>query len=183
MTGTLRFIGVLLLSMVFSSQLMAARIYTDSAWTPNFAVPGLDRAPVYLSITNLSDSPRQLIGASAEIADQVSIQALTQANNRMRVSYIERVELPVGVTVNLEDSGLYLMLEGIQSNLRPGSRFNLTLHFDHGEEQTLRVQVRSVGVTADRMLENMRTDPMQPGSAPRRTEGLEEGIKTDPLIR
>lgn len=183
MLGVSRFFSVLLLSVVFASPAVASKIYSDNAWSPSFSVPGLDRAPVYLNLTNLSDTSRFLVGASTEVASQVTIQALTQSSNRMRMSYIDRVELPIAVPVNMDDSSLFLMLEGITSQQRAGSRFNLTLHFDNGDQETVRVQVRSVGVSSDRMLENMRTDPMQPGRTPRRTEGLDEGIMTDPLIR
>ncbi|MCD8512857.1 MAG: copper chaperone PCu(A)C [Nitrincola sp.] len=178
-----RFVAVILFSLLFASPVMAARIFSDNAWSPSFGVAGLESAPVYLTITNLSDTNRYLVGASTESASQVTIQSLSQSTNRMRISYIDRVELPIAVPVNFENSALFLMLEGIKNPLRAGSRFNLTLHFDNGEQETVRVQVRSVAVSGDRMLENMRTDPMQPGRSPRRTEGLDEGIMTDPLIR
>lgn len=183
MLGVSRFFSVLLISVVFASPAMATKIYSDNAWSPSFSIPGLDRAPVYLNLTNLSGTSRFLVGASTDIASKVSIQALTTHSNLMRISYLERVELPIAVPVNFDDSSLFLMLEGVENQQRAGSRFNLTLHFDNGEQEVVRVQVRSVGISSDLMLENMRTDPMQPGAKPRRTEGLDEGIMTDPLIR
>ena len=185
MCGVSRLFAIFLLVMMFASPSMASRIYSDNAWSPFFAVTDLDKAPVYVTLTNLSGTSRFLVGASTDtdIASQVTIQALTQSTNRMRISYLDRVELPTAVPISMNDSSLFLMLEGIKGTQRAGSRFNLTLHFDDGEQETIRVQVRSVGVTSDRMLENMRTDPMQQGRSPRRSEGLEEGIMTDPLIR
>ena len=183
MLGVNRFFSVFLISVVFASPALATKIYSDNVWSPYFSVPDLNRAPVYLNLTNLSDTPRFLVGASTEVASQVTIQALTQSSNRMRMSYIDRVELPIAVPVNMDDSSLFLMLEGITSQQRAGSRFDLVLFFDNGDQETVRVQVRSVGVSSDRMLENMRTDPMQPGTTIRRSEGLDEGIMTDPLIR
>ncbi len=100
-----------------------------------------------------------------------------------QVTDISAVALPSGVPINMDNSGLYLLLDGINEPLRAGSRFNINLMFDEGESQTVRVQVRSVAVSGDRMLENMRTDPMQQGLSPRRSEGLDEGVMTDPLIR
>lgn len=183
MLNTGRLIILLLGSLCLANPVLAAKIYSDNAWSPSFGIAGLERAPVYLTLTNLSDTNRYLVGASSDVASQVTLQSLSQSTNRMRISYLDRVELPVAVPVNFENSALFLMLEGVKTPLRAGSRFNLTLHFDDGEEETIRVQVRSVAVSGDRMLENMRTDPMQPGRSPRRTEGLDEGIMTDPLIR
>jgi copper(I)-binding protein len=183
MTVIYRFGVILLASLCFSTQAMAEKVYIDSVWSPYFAVPELDRAPVYMTITNLSSNDRQLLSATTDVADKVLIQSMITAGAVGQVTDISGVVLPSGVPVNMDSSNLYLLLEGINARLRAGSRFSMNLLFDDGESQAIRVQVRSVGVSGDRMLENMRTDPMQQGRSPRRSEGLDEGVLTDPLIR
>ncbi|WP_417579371.1 copper chaperone PCu(A)C [Nitrincola sp.] len=183
MVGICRFSVILLASLCFSVQVMAEKIYVDSVWSPYFAVPELDRAPVYMTITNLSNHDRQLLSATTDVADQVLIQSIMVTGAIGQVTDISAVVLPSGVPVNMDNAGLYLLLQGINETLRAGSRFSMNLLFDDGESQTVRVQVRSVAVSGDRMLENLRTDPMQQGGSPRRSEGLDEGVMTDPLIR
>lgn len=178
-----RFGAILLVSLCFSAHAMAEKIYVDSAWSPYFAVPELDSAPVYMTITNLSAKQRQLLSVSTDVADQVLIQSMETVADVAQVTDISAVALPSGVPINMDNSGLYLLLDRINEPLRAGSRFNINLMFDEGESQTVRVQVRSVAVSGDRMLENLRTDPMQQGLSPRRSEGLDEGVMTDPLIR
>lgn len=178
-----RFAFILLVSLCFSAQAMAEKIYVDSVWSPYFAVPELERAPVYMTITNLSSNDRQLLSVTTDVADRVLIQSMTTAGSVGQVTDVSGVVLPRGVPVNMDSSGLYLLLEGINARLRAGSRFSMNLLFDDGKSQSVRVQVRSVAVSGDRMLENLRTDPMQQGRSPRRSEDLDEGVLTDPMIR
>lgn len=178
-----RFGVILLASLCFSTQAMAEKVYIDSVWSPYFAVLELDRAPVYMTITNLSSNDRQLLSATTDVADKVFIQSMVTVGAEVQIIDISGVVLPSGVPVHMDSSNLYMLLDGINTSLRAGSRFSMILLFDDGESQNVRVQVRSVGVSGERMLENMRTDPMQQGRSPRRSDGLNEGVLTDPLIR
>ncbi|KGK42591.1 hypothetical protein LH51_05925 [Nitrincola sp. A-D6] len=183
MMGIYRFLAILLVSLSFSAQAIAEKIYVDSAWSPYFAVPELDRAPVYMTITNLSNKERKLLSVTTDIADKVVIQSMVNVEGTAQITDISDVVLPSGVPVNMDNTNLYLLLEGINSRLRAGSRFSMNLLFDEGESQSVRIQIRSVAVSGDRMLENIRTDPMQQGHSPRRSEDLDEGVLTDPMIR
>lgn len=170
-------------SLVVSHSVLADKVYVQDAWSPAFAVSALTQAPVYMTLTNLSAESRQLVSAETSVAKAVTLQGWTQDAQLRKVQHLNAMELPVAAPVSLNAGSAYLMLDGLNAPLRPGSRFTLTLAFDNGERSDVRVQVRSSQVSGERVLEGMRTDPLQQGTPQRRTEGLDDALRTDPLLR
>jgi copper(I)-binding protein len=94
---------------------------------------------------------------------------------------IAAVELPPGVPVPLQAGGAYLVLEGLKPTSRPRAAQTIRLVFEHAGEREYRVRVRPQGL-GDDTLENLRTDPLQQPGKPARTEGLDDALRTDPLL-
>jgi copper(I)-binding protein len=68
----------------------------------------------------------------AEMQDMANVGGMT---------HIQRLEIAAGHEVEFEPGGYHLMLVGLTRELVAGETFELTLHFEHGEDLTVQVSV------------------------------------------
>jgi len=173
-------LAALVCGALASAPAAAERIHVRDAWMPAYA--GNPRnAPVFLTLVNLGPEPDRLIAVKVEGGAAASIRAMVIEGGEARQREIAAVELPPGVPVPLQAGGAYLVLEGLKATPRPRAAQTVRLVFEHAGEREYRVRVRPQGL-GDDTLENLRTDPLQQPGKPARTEGLDDALRTDPLL-
>ncbi len=112
---------------------------------------GVRNTAAYLhGICNLGARPDRLLGASASVAEQVRIHGCVVQAGAMRLRDVAAIELPPGTTVSLRHGrGFQLMLVGLRQLLKPGDRFELTLHFGYAGRLTVDAHVQIPRILAD----------------------------------
>lgn len=106
--------------------------------------PGQPNSAVFLSLTNSSAQDRALVGAASPAAGVTELHTHVNESGMMRMSRIDRIELPAGQTVTLKPGGLHVMLIGLKQSLEPGATIDLTLIYDDGSNLSVQVPVRQI---------------------------------------
>jgi len=118
--------------------LLALALATPTAAkTPSVHVSGWARATVaaqsgsaaYLSIHNAGSSPDRLLSISTPAAASASVHSTTMSGNVMRMRPAGPQVIPAGGTLQMKPGGIHVMLMGLKSPLKVGSRLPLTLRF------------------------------------------------------
>jgi copper(I)-binding protein len=120
---------------------LAADISVTQAWA-RATVPGQKAGGVFLRLDNKGNADR-LLSARADVCEAVELHSMTMDGDVMRMRELLAIELPAGGSVELKPGGLHLMLLGLKSPLKEGSRFGLTLKFERSGELKVDVPVRS----------------------------------------
>ena len=105
---------------------------------------GADRpAAGYMKILNPGGVADALIGASCAIAESVEVHETSMdSSGMMGMHPVDRIEIPAGGSVALEEGGYHLMLMGIDWNdIVAGSTIELTLEFERAGTVTVQAQV------------------------------------------
>jgi copper(I)-binding protein len=104
--------------------------------TPNSAV--------YFELSNTGDTADALTSVETELAEAAELHETTiDANDVATMMPLDRIELPAGGSARLEPGGKHLMLVGLDSELEPGDRVPLTLHFENAAPQTIEAEVQA----------------------------------------
>jgi putative intracellular protease/amidase/copper(I)-binding protein len=94
----------------------------------------------HLVIENRSGSASALVGARTDVAGSVELHRMVADNGMMRMSKLDRIELPVGRTELTGD--LHLMLMDLKRSVKEGDQVALTLDFANSVSKTILVPVR-----------------------------------------
>ncbi len=106
--------------------------------------PGQTVTAAFMTLTNNANHACQLVGASSPIASKAELHAHFHENGRMSMRPVDEVVVAAGESVSLKPGGYHLMLFGLQSSLKDGEKYELTLLFKGCPELNLKVPVRSV---------------------------------------
>lgn len=165
---------------LLTAQTAAAEIHVQEAWSP--AMPaGVTQVPVYMVLTNLGQETDRLLGASTEIAGEVSLQGAQVAAEQWQQVELTAIDLPAFLPVGMTMTSAYLVLGDLQQGLRPGGRYPLTLHFEDAPDQQLRVRVRATNLFGSHL--DDRSDPMQHQPGRSRPTTSPDDFRSDPFIR
>jgi periplasmic copper chaperone A len=116
-------------------------IEVTHAWV-RLPAPGLSVAAGYFDISNRSDTPIGLIGASSDAANSIELHTESHDGEMMQMRQLEAVALAPKQTVSFSPGGTHLMLlgySGVTSNKIP-----ITLRFSDGSQQTVSFEVRTL---------------------------------------
>ena len=100
-------------------------------------------AVVYLTLTNSGSGDDRLTAVETKVAGRASMHISTTADGVMRMRAIDGVDIPAGETVRLSPAGSHIMLEQLAAPLNGGSKFTLTLRFQHSAPTQVSVTVRA----------------------------------------
>ena len=128
---------------------------TASTPTPSAATPTIEGARIrpplapgapgaaYLTIRNPGGVADALTGASCASAESVEVHETSMdSSGMMGMHPVDRIEIPAGGSIALEEGGYHLMLMGIDWNdIVAGSAIELTLEFEHAGKVTVQAQV------------------------------------------
>lgn len=121
-------------------------IILEHPWSP--ATPnGAATAAAYMSIENHGRSDDRLLGGSVPVAAKVEVHAMSMANGIMSMHALsDGLKIPAGMTVNLEPNANYhLMISGLKSALKDGTKLPLTLHFAKAGDVHVEIPVLPIG--------------------------------------
>jgi periplasmic copper chaperone A len=97
----------------------------------------------YFLLTNFEDQDDKLIGVASDVAQLVEIHESYESDEGMMgMREVPEVDLPAQSTVRFEQGGLHIMLIQATRTLADGDTFELTLHFEHSDSQTIQVPIR-----------------------------------------
>jgi copper(I)-binding protein len=116
--------GWMTAALLVSFASYAGDLEVSNAWTRATA-PGQDAASVDLTIVSKQDAA--LVGASSPASKTAALHSMTMEGGMMRMREVNAIKLPAGKTINLQDGGYHLMLEGLKSPLKEGEAIPLTL--------------------------------------------------------
>src|SRR5690606_18871663 len=71
------------------------------------------------------------------------------AGAAMSMEQVDRLELPAGEQLDVDEAGYHVMLVGLADALVGGDTFELTLDFERAPDQTVTVEVRDFPPDAD----------------------------------
>lgn len=128
-----------------AAALLAATAAAADAPTARYAwaratPPGSETAAVYLTIRGGTGADR-LESASTPRATMTHLHSVDDSGGMTRMRAVDGLDIPAGHDVTLAPQGLHLMLMGIDRPLVAGERFPVTLHFMHGGDRIVDVQV------------------------------------------
>ena len=107
--------------------------------------PGAITGAAYLTVTNASRAPEQLLGAASPAAAKVEIHRMSIADGVMRMAAAKAgVAIPAGQSLELRPGGYHLMLSGLREPLRPGARILVTLKFARAGSVPVELSVREL---------------------------------------
>lgn len=137
-----------LVSMALSAALpfaAHAEVAVSEAWA---RASILASRPGAAYLTLQSDVDDRLIGATAPVADEVTLHTTeTDTAGVGRMVRIEVLDLPAEETVTLTPGRMHLMLMGLSKKLAEGSTFPLILHFETANKITVDVPVLGAAAT------------------------------------
>lgn len=98
---------------------------------------------VYLTLTNESGTADALVGAESPAAATVEVHETTaDPSGQMAMHPVEKIDLPVGGTVELKTGGYHIMLIDLTGDLMAGDEVEVTLHFDQAPDLVVTAEVR-----------------------------------------
>ena len=100
---------------------------------------------VFLTITNVSDSPAKIISASSDVAQTIELHTHIMDGDVMMMREVEGYDIPAGQTVTLKPTGHHIMLMGLNHPLKTGDRFPVTLVSEHNGEMSVDITIKNPG--------------------------------------
>ena len=107
--------------------------------------PGQSVSAAFLGLSNTGQEHHALVAVETPVAMMVELHEHTMADGMMQMREVEKIDLPVGATVELKPGGLHIMLMGLKSQLMPGDQVDITLIYEDGSKATVQVPVRNIG--------------------------------------
>jgi periplasmic copper chaperone A len=103
----------------------------------------------FLSITNKGTTPDRLIAIRSTVAQQSQLHEMKMEGNIMRMRELDHgLAIPAGATVTLAPGGYHVMLIGLKTPLKQGSRVPVTLVFEKAGSIDIELDVQAMGSAA-----------------------------------
>jgi copper(I)-binding protein len=121
------------------------KLKIESAWARASLTP---RSPVaaYVSIHNTGADADRLVAVRTEVSKRSMVHNQVTRDGISRMRPIDGVAVPGGGKFVMKPGGHHIMLMGLETPLKKGDSFPLTLVFERAGEMTVRVEV--LGATA-----------------------------------
>lgn len=133
------FFGVMILGASLAAQAAAPAI--SGAWIPE-QPPGAMASAVFLTLTNPSDHPEALVGASAPGFKMVQMHKSVEVDGMHRMIQQKKIVIPAQGETRLAPGGYHIMLIGPKTPLVAGDQVPVTLTFSDGTKETVQVPVK-----------------------------------------
>jgi copper(I)-binding protein len=132
-----------------------AAVDISGAWV-RATVRGQVSSGAYLVIR--SDRDVALVGVEADVAQHAAVHEMMMHDNMMMMTPVDRLVVPAGKPVVLDEHRYHVMLEDLTRQLKPGERVALRLHFVDGKSAKEEVKVSAV--VRELSAGSMQADPM-----------------------
>jgi copper(I)-binding protein len=130
------------LSLTEAAALPADGVSVRDAWVREPS-PSRDVTAAFAVIENAGREARAIVSASAAQAEKVELHEMKKDGEMMRMSPVERIEVPAGGRTELKPGGLHLMLFGLKKRLAAGEVIALEIALDDGTVLSVPATVRS----------------------------------------
>jgi periplasmic copper chaperone A len=113
--------------------------------TNTWAAPtpgGVDVSAGYLTITNNSSEPDQLIAASSPRAQRMEIHSMDMSGGVMRMRALETLPIAAGESAELAPGGNHLMFFGVATPFAEGENIPVRLTFTRAGDIDIELPVR-----------------------------------------
>lgn len=97
---------------------------------------------VYMEVHNAQPQADRLVAAGTDVAEAVELHETRVEGGMHRMNKVEAIDVPPNGRVELRPGGLHIMLFRLNTALRAGDRFPLTLRFERAGRLTVEVVVR-----------------------------------------
>jgi copper(I)-binding protein len=95
-------------------------------------------------IENAGEAPRAIVSASSGAAANVELHEMKWDGAMMKMSPVDRIEVPAHGKTELKPGGLHIMLFGLKKPLVAGEQVELVLTLDDGSRVTVSAPVRKL---------------------------------------
>lgn len=119
----------------------SATVTVRDAWVRE-AGAGRPTTAAFMILENKGAVLRALLRGSASVGDTLELHEMKRDDGMMRMSPVQRIEIPAHGEVALRPGGLHLMIFGLKAPLTVTDSVALTLTFDDGSVLTLKAPVR-----------------------------------------
>ena len=121
----------------------AQGIAVREAWVRE-AAAGRAVTGAFLILANPGDKPVALVRGAASVGDTLELHEMVRDNGMMKMSPVQRIQVPAKGETALRPGGLHLMIFGLKKPLVPGDTVRLTLTFDDGSRVQVAAPVRAM---------------------------------------
>lgn len=111
--------------------------------------PGQEVGVVYLTVENTGKAAEQLLSASSPAARSVTLHSTRMSGGMSSMHHQAAFDIPAGAKLELQPSGLHLMLEGLKAPLVEGKEIVVRLTFGQSGAVDVPVPVRGLGAEPD----------------------------------
>ena len=132
---------VMLASFLLPLPALAGDLMVSDAWVPT-APPSASTHAAYISLHNLSSTPRTLIKISSENYGMVHLHESKETDGVSTMSMLHQIEIPAGGMLMMKPGGLHVMLMGAKSAVEEGAIVPLVLEFANGEQLKVDAEVK-----------------------------------------
>jgi copper(I)-binding protein len=141
--GTVRTLGALGagLALLVATVPAWAGVVVHDAWVRG-TVEGQDSSGAYMVLR--SDADATLVGASTDVSRSATLHEMMMHGSMMMMHGIEKIALPAGKDVVLDDQNLHLMLEDLKHALKVGDTVHLVLRVADASGKVGEVKVDAV---------------------------------------
>ena len=110
----------------------------------NALIPGQEVSAGYLRITNNGEQDETLVGFASAAAAMVQLHESSMSNGMMSMKHIESIVIPAGDSIQLQPSGLHLMIMGTNKEAFAGESISIDFHFESGAMFTASLPIKSM---------------------------------------
>lgn len=96
----------------------------------------------YMEITNSGSTADALIKAESDVADSVELHTMTMEGDVMKMTPVEKVDIPANGSATLKPGSFHIMLIGLRHDLKEGEAVTLTLTFQNAGTIQVEAPVR-----------------------------------------
>jgi len=104
-----------------------SKISIDQTWVRAII---LGRPAAGYMVVHNPGAADKIISASSPAAKNIEIHTTSMTNGVMRMRRVKQVDVPANRRVEFKSGGFHLMIFGLKSSLKPGSKLPLTIVFE-----------------------------------------------------
>jgi hypothetical protein len=123
-------------------------------WARASAGPAANGA-AYLTLTNNGKDSDRLVAVASPVADKAELHVHLVEDGVMKMRSLDGIDVPPGAPIELQPSGLHIMLLGLKAPLKEGDSFPLTLTFQKAGAVTVSVLVEGVAASHGGAMDHM----------------------------
>ena len=136
--------GLIFTLPALGAELTGASIEVSNARTPASAQTRVD-TPIYMTITNRSDTPDSLVRVRCPVSNFVEKHVTDRGEGGFAMREVKAIAIPAGGTVTLAPRDVHLMLLHTTQALQPGETFTCSVVFQKAGTMQIEVTVGPEG--------------------------------------